>query len=1172
MKSSTKLSIVFVLSVSLLFSCSLLLWNAKADVSLKKIALGNDTISIRTTEDSPVVDVQLLENTDYCFVDCYAILKIHPYQDIVLPSQPDAEFDWRFEKGKPWMSGLVSYHFEILKTTESKVQIPEYGKQMVNTTCYHDDNSTYQCEVEQAVQTGSHEETRYASEYKPFAFWGETLKAGEDYVIKLAGKKNPQLGTNNIDWIPMINGLELSEWNWWNTSFQYKKQVNITDTSGQSMTDYPIIIEKFDCNGHCKTDGSDIRIANETSNSSVPFGLKKFNDTAFDLVFKVNTAGNGVTQDIYVYYGSPAASYGNVSWDFARNNIYDDFDGSSLNQDLWVNGTANGGTVAVSGSSLILSSTTGSYDRNAWVFAYGKKFNLSKYNLNLTFNLSWGTDGQNLGNFQKYGLSNQTTLANDNWKGMEFFKLDGGYSGCGGQTDDYTTLKFAVWTPSLCQNMSQFSISDIRSFNYHNLNASKANQSFTVTTVSSSLYFSHGYDNLSIFFRTSNGDRMTYNKQLTIGWVAGYIYSTPVPSYSIGNEEIGCPSDDTYINQSTKFEPADMVCYLDDFGEDGILIINSSNIVLDCNGMTLNDISGGQGVAIYNDGFNNVTVKNCKLNDYQEGMGIRSQNSILENNVLSGNDLSGMTIYDSSGVLLANNTFYSNYENGIYLDNSSDIDIFNSKVNNTWGAGIYAEYSSQIRVENSSIASNRSGACDVDLEEGDNDCTILNTTYDIAKECVVEGDLTRQWYVKANVTYKNMTGIPNAQVTARNSFDALEWTENTSSDGLTGWNVVTQYIHNDSGFYYLTPHTITASYPGFPSNSTSVNVTENRIVQLTLRNWNITFNVTSGEDGSSLDNVNIACNYSSFVQNDTTNTYGPYEFSPGWWSCEFELLEPDTYYNKTVIFNADSDKTIYVTLSKKYHLTNEEHSWIESIYACLINKNCDVYNLWNQTYEFASNIWDQFKQTNESVVVSEQTTSSVVNDTSNLTIEYLIDVPAKEDYQFLPIRIFYWFMDENNDTCYNQAKEGHNAENPFCNPLVAQTIGEVNTQINFTVDLRPSLPEGNYTIVRRIDIDPDQVWINYGHEAIGRLEVTGSSGEPEIKLSMNGNPIKHNAKNSPVQTVAQTEQPEQSTGDKTTGMVTVQQIDNVSYVAVIISVITLVLVGLMFKNSRKQAA
>jgi hypothetical protein len=155
-----------------------------------------------------------------------------------------------------------------------------------------------------------------------------------------------------------------------------------------------------------------------------------------------------------------------------------------------------------------------------------------------------------------------------------------------------------------------------------------------------------------------------------------------------------------------------------------------------------------------------------------------------------------------------------------------------------------------------------------------------------------------------------------------------------------------------------------------------------------------------------------------------------------------------------------------------------------------------------QINETVNKVWDQFRQTDESVVLKEDRISYVVNSTSNITINYSIEVPVKEDYPFLPIRIFYWFLDQTNTTCYNQAKDTGNAENPFCNPLVAYTIGEVNTVLNFTVDLRPSLPAGNYTVVRRIDIDPDQVWINYGHEAIGVVEVKDSTDREGLAPSL----------------------------------------------------------------------
>ena len=60
------------------------------------------------------------------------------------------------------------------------------------------------------------------------------------------------------------------------------------------------------------------------------------------------------------------------------------------------------------------------------------------------------------------------------------------------------------------------------------------------------------------------------------------------------------------------------------------------------------------------------------------------------------------------------------------------------------------------------------------------------------------------------------------------------------------------------------------------------------------------------------------------------------------------------------------------------------------------------------------------------------------------------------------------------------------------------------TVLNFTVEMRPDLPAGNYTIVRRIDIDPDEIWINYGHESIGTIEVLGDTNKAGVSLKAIG--------------------------------------------------------------------
>lgn len=262
--------------------------------------------------------------------------------------------------------------------------------------------------------------------------------------------------------------------------------------------------------------------------------------------------------------------------------------------------------------------------------------------------------------------------------------------------------------------------------------------------------------------------------------------------------------------------------------------------------------------------------------------------------------------------------------------------------------------------------------------------------------------------------------------------------------------------------------------------------------------WAITFDVTSGEDSKPQNYTTISCNYTDFNQGgDNTTPYGPYGFPPGGWSCTFEKSE---FFDESVNFVADNDKSVNVVMSRSGFLSVEEHALLEEthtlsewLYDCFQNGYCkDILENINQT---TTNTWNQFKQTDEEVVALEDTTNKVVNSTHDLIINYSIDVPAKEDYQFLPMRLYYWFLSEDNTTCYDQSGDNRSAESPSCHPFVAETVGQVGMLHNFTVELRPNVPaSGVYTLVRRIEIDPPEngmpKWINYGHEGIGTIEVT----------------------------------------------------------------------------------
>ena len=275
--------------------------------------------------------------------------------------------------------------------------------------------------------------------------------------------------------------------------------------------------------------------------------------------------------------------------------------------------------------------------------------------------------------------------------------------------------------------------------------------------------------------------------------------------------------------------------------------------------------------------------------------------------------------------------------------------------------------------------------------------------------------------------------------------------------------------------------------------------------------WSITFNVTSGEDGSEIDNLDsISCNYIGFSwDNDPTNPYRPYGFPPGDWQCIF-IKTPD-YFDKTQTFTADDDKIVNVTMSEAGKLTLEEHTWLEALYNCIILKDCDLYNLLLQINQTAGNIWEHTKPTDESVVASEVITNKVVNSTNNLTINYTINIPIKAGYSlgaYLPVRIGYWFLDVTNTTCYNQGDRPTGVADPYCQPLVIETIGPMGGSVLFTVELQPELPAGDYSIKRIIDVDPNDVWVNYGQETIGTVAVPEDSINFGINLIKTGEVLK----------------------------------------------------------------
>jgi len=148
-------------------------------------------------------------------------------------------------------------------------------------------------------------------------------------------------------------------------------------------------------------------------------------------------------------------------------------------------------------------------------------------------------------------------------------------------------------------------------------------------------------------------------------------------------------------------------------------------------------------------------------------------------------------------------------------------------------------------------------------------------------------------------------------------------------------------------------------------------------------------------------------------------------------------------------------------------------------------------------------IWQKYQRVNTSVIHNETITSATLSSELNITIFYNITIPLKEGFttsDYLPMRWKFWFVDLETYRCMDQSREQRFIE-PYCNPLVAQVINLGNATFTVNITMRPSLKRGNYTMIRELEVDPEQVWVSYGHGSIANITVLEDNFVPVINVS-----------------------------------------------------------------------
>ena len=150
-----------------------------------------------------------------------------------------------------------------------------------------------------------------------------TPSANGTYAVQVRVSDDWMQGSPNESLVNI--GTTSSDREWWNSSWQYRKALVLTENSGSTLSNYEtnLIVNYVPAN--MKSDFSDIRFTDIDAVTLLPYWIESYNaSSAASVWVRVPLIPANSAKTIYMYYGNPAAdaaSNGFTTFDF-----FDDFE------------------------------------------------------------------------------------------------------------------------------------------------------------------------------------------------------------------------------------------------------------------------------------------------------------------------------------------------------------------------------------------------------------------------------------------------------------------------------------------------------------------------------------------------------------------------------------------------------------------------------------------------------------------------------------------------------------------------------------------------------------------------------------------------------------------------------------------------------------------------------
>ena len=313
------------------------------------IKIGNEWLSFNVVLIKNESDYELLgyENVDskyvytpYPFTDAHLPLAFY-YSGLFAPNEVTLDLsklknfvNYSIRKYAGNLDRFKGVEVRVLinKTYEKNVSIPIYKNVIryyaINST--NTTNTTFLLPENCEIYNKTHyycNETEVVYKYKTVEHWKWTwvnlkslsnlvIKKDKIYAVDVNGKFKAGIKPLSIDVVPSFSILKtkinIEELAWWNSSWQYRRPITITEQSGSTLTDYQVKLTIDTANliseGKMNSDCSDIRFTDENDNE-IPYWIENGCNSANTIIWvKVpNIPANGQTT-IYMYYGNPDAT------------------------------------------------------------------------------------------------------------------------------------------------------------------------------------------------------------------------------------------------------------------------------------------------------------------------------------------------------------------------------------------------------------------------------------------------------------------------------------------------------------------------------------------------------------------------------------------------------------------------------------------------------------------------------------------------------------------------------------------------------------------------------------------------------------------------------------------------------------------------------------------------